>query len=220
MGDLAELVRRIDERLQAVGLTERKASMKATGKADTIRNIRRGRSPRIEAVAAIAEVLGVSTAYLQGGTESAADDDAAPQGLTPTVPLAELDVRAHAGAGAIVDGERIVARWQVPGDLIRAQTSAPHSAIKIITIYGDSMEPDLPAGTRVLVDTTDCTPSPPGVFVVFDGLGLVCKRVEYLPHSDPPRVRLVSDNRRYDAREVTLTEAHIQGRVIGRWQWM
>lgn len=81
------------------------------------------------------------------------------------------------------------------------------------------MEPTLAPGTRVMVDTEDRQPTPPGIFVVFDGLGLVCKRVEFLPKSDPPSVRLSSDNRFYSSYECALGDAHIQGRVIGRWQW-
>ena len=134
--------------------------------------------------------------------------------------LTELDVRAGAGNASIVENERIASEWQVPANLFHAQTSAPASALRIITIYGDSMEPELIAGARVVVDTTDRVPSPPGVFVVYDGLGLVIKRVEHIPHSDPPRVRLSSDNSKYLPYELTLGEAQIQGRVIGRWRWM
>jgi hypothetical protein len=41
-----------------------------------------------------------------------------------------------------------------------------------------------------------------------------------LPHSEPPRVRISSDNGKYDAYERTLEEAYIQGRVIGQWRWL
>ena len=57
------------------------------------------------------------------------------------------------------------------------------------------------------------------MFVVWDGLGLVVKRVEHLPFTDPPRVRITSDNPRYRPYEVALGEAEIRGRVIGRWKW-
>ena len=72
---------------------------------------------------------------------------------------------------------------------------------------------------RVMVDLSDQTPSPPGVFVIWDGLGLVVKRVEHLAHSDPPRVRITSDNPKYQPYERILGEAYIQGRVLGKWYW-
>jgi hypothetical protein len=132
----------------------------------------------------------------------------------------ELDVRASAGAGLMSSNERVVAEWQVPTGIVRGYSTAPAAELRIITVIGDSMEPALLPGQRVLVDTGDRAPSPPGIFVVWDGLGQVVKRVQVLPHSDPPRVRITSDNGKYDAYERTLDEAYIQGRVIGQWRWL
>jgi len=135
------------------------------------------------------------------------------------LPIAELDVRAGAGGGALNSEEIEIALWQVPVDLVRGVTTAPAPALRILTVYGDSMEPDFPPGCRVMVDTSDVTPSPPGVFVAWDGIATVLKRVEHVPHSEPARVRFTSDNVRYQPYERTLDEAHIRGRVIGRWRW-
>jgi phage repressor protein C with HTH and peptisase S24 domain len=52
---------------------------------------------------------------------------------------------------------------------------------------------------------------PPGV----DGMGLVVKRLEHVPMSDPPRVRIISDNPHYTPYECTADEINIVGRV--RW---
>ena len=73
---------------------------------------------------------------------------------------------------------------------------------------------------RILVDAGDTKPSPPGIFVVWDGLGLVVRRVALLPDIDPARVKITSDNPKYDPSERTVDEAHIQGRVIGQWRWL
>ncbi|HYD98766.1 MAG TPA: S24 family peptidase, partial [Alphaproteobacteria bacterium] len=120
----------------------------------------------------------------------------------------------------ISDVERPVAVWQVPREVLAPVTMAAADRIRIITTIGDSMEPSIPAGSKLMVDTSDCMPSPPGIFVVFDGIGLVVKRVEYVPHSEPARVRLWSDNPAYESYERPLTDANIRGRVIGRWRWM
>ena len=47
--------------------------------------------------------------------------------------------------------------------------------------------PTLLDGDIVLVDLGRRTPTPPGVFVLYDGMGLVAKRLEHIPNSDPPR---------------------------------
>lgn len=134
--------------------------------------------------------------------------------------IPELDVRAAAGDGLTGGGEKIVDEWTLPSGMVRHYSTAPASDLRIITVMGDSMEPTLQPGQRILVDTGDRNPSPPGVFVVWDGLGLVVKRCQVVPHSAPPRVRITSDNSKYDAYERTLAEAYIQGRVIGQWRWL
>ncbi len=72
----------------------------------------------------------------------------------------------------------------------------------------------------MLVDTGDRMPSPPGIFVVWDEPGLVVKRIQVLPHSEPPQVKITVDN----AKSTIPTSArsrrpYIQGRVIGQWRW-
>jgi hypothetical protein len=142
------------------------------------------------------------------------------EGNGRTLRIEELDVRAGAGNGLVGENEKVIAEWQVPSGIVRGYSTAPADELRIITVLGDSMEPTLLPGQRVLVDTGDRMPSPPGIFVVWDGLGLVVKRLQVLPHSDPPRVKIASDNPKYDAYERTLDEAYIQGRVIGQWRWL
>src|SRR4029077_5775067 len=160
----------------------------------------------------------------------------------PMMRIEELDVRASAGSGSrglTAQSARPGAAWQIPNEIVRGYTTAPAAELRIITVLGDSMEPTLLPGQRLLVDTADRRPrppllpgppllvppadrrpSPPGVFVVWDGLGLVVKRVQLLPHTDPPRVKITSDNQNYEPYERTLDEAYIQGRVIGQWRWL
>lgn len=132
----------------------------------------------------------------------------------------ELDVRASAGAGLTGENEKVVDAWYIPNAVVRSYSTAPATDMRIITVMGDSMEPTLQPGQRVLVDTGDRKPSPPGIFVVWDGLGLVVKRVQIFPHSDPARVKITSDNEKYEPYERTLEEAYVQGRVIGQWKWL
>jgi phage repressor protein C with HTH and peptisase S24 domain len=132
-----------------------------------------------------------------------------------------MDVRAGAGGPADVLDEHQVHRWTVPRQWVRTMVPAHHlSALRIITVIGDSMEPTLAPTDRILVDTRDCRPSPPGIFVVWDGLGLVVKRIELRSDGENPRLRLISDNARYPAEELNAAEVVIRGRVIGKWKWM
>jgi hypothetical protein len=136
----------------------------------------------------------------------------------------EYDVGASAGYGSEPptlngDGETpILAEWSLPEDLVRAHTT-PGRHLALIRVEGNSMEPEYHPGDRVLVDLSRRKPSPPGEFVIWDGMGLVLKRVELVPNVEPRRIRLMSINPGYTPYEVDLDEHTIVARVIGKWQW-
>ena len=58
-------------------------------------------------------------------------------------------------------------------------------------------------------------PTPPGIFVLLDELGLVAKRLEHVANSEPPLVRIISDNPIYAPYERSADEVTIIGRI--RW---
>ena len=84
----------------------------------------------------------------------------------------------------------------------------------MITLEGDSMEPIASSGDRILIDVSRKVPAPPGIFVIWDGMGLVTKRIQHVPNSDPPRVMLKSSNPEYDSYECLAADVHIVGRAV------
>lgn len=129
--------------------------------------------------------------------------------------VSEIDVRASAGPGAIHEGlEEVKQVWYFPENVIRHEFRARTSDLRMITIDGDSMEPLLASGDRALIDTSQRVPVPPGIFVIWDGMGLVAKRIEHEPNSDPPVVVIKSVNPEYQTYERGADEVHIVGRVV------
>jgi phage repressor protein C with HTH and peptisase S24 domain len=74
------------------------------------------------------------------------------------------------------------------------------------------MEPLLSPGDRVAVDTKQKAPTPPGVFCLWDGLGILIKRLEYMP--EKKLVRVSSANDAYATYDQELADISIQGRVV------
>ena len=66
MADSSLLYLKIEERLAALNLSARAASLRATGKPDTIRNIQRGRRPRSDTLENLARALECTVAWLMG----------------------------------------------------------------------------------------------------------------------------------------------------------
>ncbi len=134
-----------------------------------------------------------------------------PRGYT-AVP--EIDVRAAAGIGMWDDEPRAVARWLFADPVVRHEFRARAEDLRMLAVEGDSMEPLLSAGDRVLVDVSRTAPTPPGVFAIWDGMGCVAKRVEHVPNSDPPRVLIKSVNPEYESYERVVDEIRVIGRVV------
>ena len=126
----------------------------------------------------------------------------------------EIDVRAAAGPGAWNEEAGTRAIWIVGERLIRHEFQARPEELRMITLGGDSMEPLASRGDRLLIDISERDRVGPDIFVVWDGMGLVTKRIEHVPHSDPPRVRLKSPNPEYDSYECLADEIRIVGRAV------
>lgn len=149
----------------------------------------------------------------------------------------EVDVRAGAGGGGVPSGvyfvhdgdgntyeaEGVRDQWVIPQSVVRETLHASPGHIRIFEVIGDSMiNPDsrvfsLYPGDRVFADLRDTTPSPEGIFVLWDGLSVVVKRVEVIRGADPIRLRLISANPQYSPYEATTDEVRIIGRYVGRF---
>lgn len=145
-----------------------------------------------------------------------------PRAIGDALKVPEIDVSPQAGMGAvvsdIVEHQHPIDHWSFPRALVSAFITDP-SKLTIIRVAGDSMEPDYCAGDRILVDTGHTTPSPAGVYVLWDGLGVVLKRVEVVMGSEPKRIRIMSINPAYPAYELPMDDVRINGRVVGKWTW-
>lgn len=188
----------------------------------------------------LAKALGVDpsqiTRLLAGERKLKADEIARVQGyfavereISAPQTIPEMDVRAGAGGGGVpvdawaADGQghmsptdAVSNHWGIPLSFVRHELRSQPVNVRIVEVMGDSMLPTLGPGDRIMIDTAMRSPSPPGLFAVFDGFGVVVKRLELIPLTSPHRVRLISDNDKHQSYEVTIEEAHIIGRVICR----
>jgi transcriptional regulator with XRE-family HTH domain len=324
-----ELLRQIEERLDALGLSERKACLKAALSVDAIRNIRRGYGPRAETLKALAQILEVPSGRLLEALESggsgageAARSDVAPSGwidqlldraedsttmlfgtlgdalrilmrrrdlsasglakkagvpaklindvlrdragypdeetaasvagalgvaprlLAPGqeqiagllrvarnaiaadlssggdgppegyVAVPTLDLRPGMGGGGYADEDLMGPPALFPEHLIVQELRGKPLDFLAVEVEGQSMEPVLMSGDQVLIDRRKLNPSQAGVFSLWDGWGLVVKWVERVHDSDPPKLRVMSENKRFSEYEVLAEEARIIGRVV------
>ncbi|CUH39481.1 putative HTH-type transcriptional regulator [Jannaschia seosinensis] len=211
---------RLRARAQQLGLSPAHVAEMAGVNRSFIYDILRGRSarPGIGKLAEVARVLKVEREWLLHGIGEV--EGASPFIEKPDeafVAIAHASPRPSMGGGAVVaeDHEAPGRPYHFRRSWIKGSLKASPSQLRIIHVEGDSMTPTLLDGDTVLVDLNQRAPNPPGIFVLDDGLGLVAKRLEHIPNSDPPAVRVISDNKHYPEYERTADEIHIVGRI--RW---
>ena len=147
--------------------------------------------------------------------------DEGPAGYPPLparlvhVPLLEVEVSAGGGGFDYV-AEDTTAGWPFDRSLLGTIYDGAPDDLRLVIVRGESMTPLLEDGDMVLVNTADTQPSPPGIFVLFDGIGLMVKSLELLPGSSTaePLVRISSANTHYSAYQRRLVEIDIRGRII------
>jgi SOS-response transcriptional repressor LexA len=138
---------------------------------------------------------------------------AARLGLGLTADAHVIEIPVGGGSKAAVE---VVDTWKIPETILRKRIAGSLRSIHIVECVGDSMSPRIKDGDFVFIDTAQRTPSPPGVFALWDGMGQTLKNLEFIPNSEPPQVRIIPDNEKYSTYERNLDEVSIIGRYICR----
>lgn len=161
----------------------------------------------------IARILGGSPDdYKDGGVPVSAPRS---QGSEPFMSVPIYDIRASAGAGALVeDGEPTGYQPYREQELLRL-TRASTMDLAVIQVAGDSMWETLHDGDKVLVDRTVKRVVRDGIYILaFEGELLVKRCQRDLQNGD---VIVKSDNPAYDSFRITDSD-HLD--VIGRVIWI
>lgn len=196
-----DVERRINERLEALGMSARHASMLAGGSPDLVRNIIRGKSkaPRGENLTRLADVLGVSAEWLMTGQGNIAPADrlTQPRIRVPLIAWISAGKMSFSDIGEEIIGYVEEAGLDSDGDWIA------------LRVKGDSMDRISPPDSIIFVDRQDQVLVPNACYVISNGDGeATYKRFR----SNPMRFEPVSTNPTHEPIYPTR-EPLIVGRV-------
>ncbi len=201
--------------MEKCGISSAELAKRADVKTSFLYDVISGKSanPSPLKLARVAEQLGISLAWLVGSGMAA---DSQP-GKTPhpdyvAVPRAVL--AAASSGGTVISAAQEDEIYHFRKDWIETHLCAKSENLRLFQVSGDSMEPTLCHNDIALIDTARKTPTPPGIFLLYDGFGLVPKRLEYLTQPQPPRIRIISDNPQYSSYDRSVEETFIIGRVV------
>ncbi|TWG99190.1 phage repressor protein C with HTH and peptisase S24 domain [Ochrobactrum sp. J50] len=213
------LAERLRARAEQMGLNAREVAEQARVNRSFVYDIMRGRSerPNLEKLDKVAAIIKVDRNWLLHGKGVVDGDEPVMEDEADAfVAIPSVQVTASMGGGKLVADEVENGEpYHFRSSWITHRLRANPANLRIMHVEGDSMMPTLHDGDVVLVDLARCMPTPPGIFVLFDGMGLVAKRLEHIPNSEPPQVRIISDNTFYSPYERTADEI----RIIGRIRW-
>ena len=177
---------------------------------NTVSDWEHGRyEPTLDTIARIARHMDVDAAILTG--TSPMPSTLAANG---SIPIPEYDISVAAGAGRAIADSPPIAHWPFPSRLFD-DMRRPADAFVMFTVMGDSMEPTLKSGDRILVDSSRTSPSAPGIYVIATDDFAAVKRVEMIPGAKPPKVRIRSDNPLHGSFEASLRDVRVIGWVAG-----
>jgi len=128
------------------------------------------------------------------------------------IDVPEYDVQLSAGHGALISDETVRRYWGLPRSYLES-IGLDINRIAFVEIVGDSMAPALMPGDLVLLDLRSTNPALPAIYALWDGDATVCKRVEKIHGSEPPMVRIISENKAYTAYDVPAEWINVIGRV-------
>ena len=130
------------------------------------------------------------------------------------VSLPVYDIAASAGPGALLeDAQETPLYYEFrPLDWLSGLTRGGLAELALVWVRGDAMEPTLRHNDQILVDRAQRAPSNPGLFILRIGEEVVVKRLQWIMASQ--RVRVISDNERYETEEMSPSDLTILGRVV------
>lgn len=204
---------RLRMEMKKQGLAAAELGKRADVKSSFIYDVCSGKSanPSSIKLARVADALGVSLTYLAGTSDSPTD------GYQFSIPPQLQDYaqlkRLHVENGRVASREESFENARFRQDWLRKSLGAELADLRLFTVTGDNMQPTLAAGDLLIVDTSKKHPSPAGIFVLFDGIGLVAKRVEMIAQAGKTKLRVSCDNAHYATYESPIEETTIIGRV-------
>jgi transcriptional regulator with XRE-family HTH domain len=208
------MIYRLKREMQRAGINARELSERANVGRSFVYDILSGKSanPTTQKIAAVASALGVSVPYLisENGNDN---EELHPAGEDfSLIPLIAMEFKDDGRYVASVKPESESFLFQKKW--IEKNLKSKPENLRVMFIQGDIMEPALYNNDMVLIDISKISPNPPGVFIIFEGGGLIAKRLEYIRRHNAQQVMVKPDNPKYTSYECGLFEVDIVGRVV------
>lgn len=204
MSEACQMGDRLKFEMKKKGITSAELARRSGVLTSFIYDIVSGKSgnPSTIKLARIADSLGVSLTYLVRGEEDRYETTAA-----------DSDIKNFVNIPYIPSGITNI-KYLFNKEWIKVYFDAELANLRTFIVNSDNMEPTLLRLDTVLLDISKKEPSPPGIFIICDDLGLTAKRLEYIAEKNSSYISVISDNHLYSTYECSASEINVVGRVV------
>ena len=172
-------------------------------------DIMRGKSanPNLTKLDRVAQALKVERNWLiHGMGEVQGEEPIVEHPDDSFVAISSVSVRPSMGGGHLVEHEPVHGRpYHFQRSWIKQDLRSDPANLRIMHVEGDSMMPKLHDGDIVLVDLGRRAPTPPGIFVLHDGMG--CSATIWMRTPRQSGWPFWRSRRGDDCRGATITQA-------------
>lgn len=110
--------------------------------------------------------------------------------------------------------------FSIPSSIAKNSTDQTHKSLKSIRVTDHLMEPEFLRDSVVLIDPSDTTPHPSGVFAVSDKFTPMIRHCEFVSGSTAGKVNITALDRSFEPQVLKLQDFEILGRVIAKMEWV
>lgn len=200
----AEFQARVAEIIEMVGGENPFAARSGLSRS-MVEKYKKGSEPTRSSLVSMAEAAGVSVEWLATGKGPKTTDEEG-----PFVPIPVYPTRASAGGGAAVYFDEVGEHFPMSRLWLERHRLKP-SELFIIYGVGESMEPAIDSGSKLLCSKAEYHLSGDGIFIIRQDGDLMVKRLQRLPGI----IRVLPENPEYQAYDVPLNDG-VDFKIIGR----
>ncbi len=175
--------------------------------------INHGKAVSLNAAMSISKNMNINLNWLLRGIGKPYQSETVDVGSAEFVLIRRFSVEASAGHGSAVSTEDETGYYGFKREWLERRSLSANS-LSVISVSGDSMEPDLRDGDLILVDHATTSLDDGNIYAVRFSDGLYVKRIQHLPGD---KVHLISSNRNYPPIEIAHPVAdgvEVIGRVV------
>lgn len=168
-----------------------------------------GAVPAAKTIAAVAKVLNVKESFLAYG------DTNEPVVLAPDPEKLGYALIDEVRFGVSKDDREKVNQWGLPTTWLRNELHV-RSLDSLFVYTVDTAGGRYEYGDRLIVDGGDYRPSPPGQFLIWDGIGAVIGHLQVIPGGKKTMVKVTTEGA--EPYETEMDRLQVIGRVKGVWR--